>query len=83
MNQFQILVNSKPIQLGEPIPTKVEYLNIIHTFHPLFPLEIHPTEVPMVKQWFNTLADALDLSDGYLTINNTCVKQSDVTKFKL
>jgi len=83
MNELIIKINGQRVNIGEPINDKIEYLNITYKVHPMFIQPLNPQEIPLIKQWLNQLMDNLDLADGYLTYNNTMIKQEDLVKFKL
>ncbi len=80
---FQILINSKPQQIGDPLPDKITHLNIINNTHPLFVQLLKPGKVLSVKKWLNEVIDRLELEDGYATYNELVVNQEDLNKFPL
>jgi len=75
---MQILINNKQHALGQPLPAKITSCYII-----LDPVEglmrFHPSQLPLVKQWFNTLIDNANCE--YYVVNNTYYRVEELTKF--
>ena len=78
-----IHINAEPVQLLQPLPDKIDYLNITCHSHPLQPLMVPHHDAVRIKQWFNNIIDRLDTADGYVTYNGVAINQSELNKFKL
>ena len=77
---IQIKINHRPINIGDPIPDKIDYLDIvtIRTFQRQI---VPPHQVPLVKKWLNDVVDALDTD--YILFNDILIPPSSLNKFSL
>jgi len=75
---MHILINNKQHALGQPLPNKITSCHIV-----VNPMEtmmrFHPSQLPQVKQWFNTLIDNADCE--YYVVNSTYYRVDELTKF--
>ncbi len=82
--KLQISINGEPINIGEPVPNKVNYFNVTcPQQHPMFRQSLAPGQSPLIKQWLNKVIANLNLEDGYATYNGTLIQQADISSFKL
>ena len=75
---MQILINNKQYAIGQPLPNKINSCYII--LSPIARMmRFHPTQLPQVKQWFNTLIDNANCE--HYIVNNTYYRVDELTKF--
>jgi len=62
-------------QLGAPLPTEIFSLDI----QLLMPMQIQPTQSPLIKQWLNQIIDKLNCE--YVSYNKILIPVNELKKF--
>lgn len=74
---FEIRVNERQIQLGEPLPDVIHYLNITC----IGGISVPTTQVPDIKQWLNLLISRISSTTEFVTYNGVLIPIEDVKAF--
>ena len=78
---MQIIINGIPIQLGGTLPSEITSCEIIADPLTLSFTYVQPNQLPLLKQWFNTLID--NCTCEWVIFNNIYCKVDELTKFDL
>jgi len=74
---LQILVNGAVMQIGQPLPTSVSSIEVIHQVHPMMPPQLVTIEQAVsIKEWIKNLI-ALCESE-YISYNGTFISTAEL-----
>ena len=78
---MQIIINGTLTQLGGALPNEITSCEINADPLTLSFTYVQPHQLPLLKQWFNTLID--NCTCEWVIYNNTYCKVDELTKFDL
>jgi len=75
MSPLLISINGMSTQLGASLPNEIFSLDI----QLLMPMQIQPTQSPLIKQWLNQIIDKLNCE--YVSYNKILIPINELKKF--
>ena len=74
---IQIQINGTTMQIGQPLPTSVDTLVIVHQVHPMMPPQLVTVEQAVViKAWLRELINKC--TNEYIVYNGTLIKTTEL-----